>query len=154
MRFVEVPIGAPVDVRICPYFAGMQGGAHWLPREIQSLEVGVVSSAASHPEIGQWYERTNDGEIFQVTGIDENAKTIELQAFYGAIDEIDAEAWAALPLELAESPEDWTGPIDDMEADDLACSEAETMLDDPAMLERQVSCLPATKSRLSTPHRP
>ena len=95
-----------------------------------------MSSAVGHPEIGQWYERTNDGEIFQVTGIDENANTIELQAFDGAIDEIEAEAWAALPLELAESPEDWTGPIDDMEADDLASSQAEMMLYNPAMLER------------------
>jgi hypothetical protein len=48
-----------------------------------------VSSAVTHPEIGHWYERTNSGEIFQITGIDENAKTIELQAFDGAIDEID-----------------------------------------------------------------
>ena len=113
-----------------------------------------MSTAASHPEIGQWYERTNDGEIFQVTGIDEHAKTIELQAFDGAIDEIDAEAWAALPLELAESPEDWTGPIDNMEADDLACSQAQTMLGDPAMLERQIASVPAITSRLPTPHRP
>jgi hypothetical protein len=95
-----------------------------------------VSNAVGRPEIGQWYERMNSGEIFLVTGIDENAKTIELQAYDGAIDEIDAEVWAASPLELAESPEDWTGSIDDMEADVLACSKAKTMLDNPAELER------------------
>jgi len=95
-----------------------------------------MSSPVGRPEIGQWYERTDDGEIFQITGIDENAKTIELQASDGAIDEIDAEAWAALRLELAESLEDWIGPIGDMEADDLACSKAKMMFDNPAMLER------------------
>ena len=108
-----------------------------------------MSSAVGYPEIGQWYERTNNGEIFQVTGIDENAKTIELQAVDGAIDEIDAETWVALPLELAGSPEDWTGPIDDMEADDLACSEAEMVLDNPAMLER-LCRLPACSTSFHT----
>ena len=95
-----------------------------------------MSSTVGNPEIGQWYVRPDNGAIFQVTGVDERAKTIELQAIDGDLDEVDSETWAAMPLELTGSPEDWLGPIDDMEADDLAFSEAESMLDNPAMLER------------------
>jgi hypothetical protein len=95
-----------------------------------------MSSTVRDPEIGQWYERSDNGAVFQVTGVDDSAKTIELQAIDGDLDEVDPETWAAMPLELRGTPEDWLGPIDDMEADDLACSEAETMLDNPEMLER------------------
>jgi Family of unknown function (DUF6763) len=95
-----------------------------------------MSSAVGNPEIGQWYERSDNGAIFQVTAVDDSAKTIELQAIDGDLDEVDAGTWAAIPLERTGSPEDWLGPIDNMEADDLACSEAEMMLDDPTMLER------------------
>jgi len=73
--------------------------------------------------IGQWYERADKGEVFQVTGLDAVARTIEIQSFDGDLDEIDAESWAELPLELAEPPEDWTGPIDDVEVDDLGYTE-------------------------------
>jgi hypothetical protein len=41
------------------------------------------------------------------------------------VDEIDAEAWSTLPLEQASEPEDWTGPIDDVEVDDLGYSETD-----------------------------
>jgi hypothetical protein len=93
-----------------------------------------MSSTVGDPQIGQWYERSDNGAVFQVTGVDDNAKTIELQAIDGDLDEVDPETWAAMPLELTGSPEDWLGPLDDME--DLACSEAEMMLDNPQMLER------------------
>ena len=95
-----------------------------------------MSSTVGDPEIGQWYERSDNGAIFQVTGVDDGAKTIELQAIDGDLDEVDPETWAAMPLEPRGAPEDWLGPIDDMEADDLACSEAAVVLDNPAMLER------------------
>ena len=95
-----------------------------------------MSSTVGDPEIGQWYERLDNGAIFQVTGVDDSAKTIELQAVDGDLDEVDPETWTAMPLELRGSPEDWLGPIDVMEADDLACSEVAMMLDNPTMLER------------------
>jgi hypothetical protein len=96
----------------------------------------AMSSTVGDPQIGQWYERLDNGAVFQVTGVDESGMTIELQAIDGDLDEVDPETWAAMPLELRGAPEDWVGPIDDMEADDLACSEAEMMLDNPQMLER------------------
>ncbi|HYX74402.1 MAG TPA: DUF6763 family protein [Steroidobacteraceae bacterium] len=72
-----------------------------------------------NPEIGQWYLHRDKGEMFRVTAYDEPTHTIEIQTFDGDVDEIDEEAWSALPLELAEEPEDWTGPLDGIEFDDL-----------------------------------
>jgi hypothetical protein len=76
-------------------------------------------------QVGQWYLRRDKGEIFQVTGYDESSGTIEIQTFDGELDEIDAESWRTLPLEFAEQPEDWTGPVDDVEVDDLGYSETD-----------------------------
>lgn len=77
------------------------------------------------PEIGQWYTHTDKGEAFLVVGRDERAQTIEIQNFDGDIDEIDDEVWATLSLERSEAPEDFTGPLDDIEKDDLGCSDTE-----------------------------
>jgi hypothetical protein len=84
-----------------------------------------MNPGVGRARIGQWYARSDKGEIFQVVGYDPNARTIETQTFDGDIDEVDLETWAGLPLELAEPPEDWTGPVDDVERDDLGYSETE-----------------------------
>ena len=67
-----------------------------------------MNMSVGRPEIGQWYARADKGELFQVVGRDEPSRTIEIQSFGGDLDEIDAETWAALPLELSAPPEDWT----------------------------------------------
>jgi hypothetical protein len=82
-----------------------------------------MNTGVGRARIGQWYTRSDKGEIFQVVGYDPSSRTIETQAFGGDIDEIDFETWAALPLAFAEPPEDWTGPVDDVERDDLGYSE-------------------------------
>lgn len=74
------------------------------------------------PIIGQWYSRADKGENFVVTGIDEQAGTIEIQSFDGDLDELDRDLWWGLPLELAEEPEDSTGPVE-VEPDDLGYAE-------------------------------
>jgi hypothetical protein len=76
-------------------------------------------------QVGQWYLRLDKGEMFQVTGHDDESPTIEIQNFDGDLDVIDEEAWASLPLAMAEPPEDWTGPIDDVRVDDLGYSETD-----------------------------
>ena len=76
-----------------------------------------------YPRVGQWYSRADKGEMFQVTGRDYRAGTVEMQSFDGDVDEIDVESWATLPLSFAEPPADWTGPVDDVETDDLGYSE-------------------------------
>ncbi|HYK99896.1 MAG TPA: DUF6763 family protein [Steroidobacteraceae bacterium] len=84
-----------------------------------------MNNGVGSARVGQWYLRRDKGEIFQVTGYDEKAGTIEIQTFDGDLDEIDAESWRTLPLGLAEPPEDWTGPVDDVERDDLGYSETD-----------------------------
>lgn len=84
-----------------------------------------MNTGVGRARIGQWYLRWDKGEIFQVTGYDDKSRTIEIQTFGGDLDEIDAETWTALPLGLAEPPEDWTGPVDDVEVDDLGYSQTE-----------------------------
>ncbi len=82
-----------------------------------------MSTEAMRPEIGQWYSRSDKGELFQVVGRDETSRSIEIQTIDGEIDEIEPDEWTALPLERAAAPEDWTAPIDDVETDDLGYSE-------------------------------
>jgi Family of unknown function (DUF6763) len=84
-----------------------------------------MNTGVGRARIGQWYARSDKGESFQVIGCDEEARTIEIQTLDGDLDEIEQDTWAALPLALAEQPEDWTGPVDDVERDDLGYSETE-----------------------------
>lgn len=81
-----------------------------------------MNAGVGRARIGQWYTRWDKGEIFQVVGYDPNSRTIETQTFDGDVDEADLETWAGLPLAFAEPPEDWTGPVDDVERDDLGYS--------------------------------
>lgn len=82
-----------------------------------------MNESIGRPEIGQWYLHLDKGEMFCVTGYDHDGRTIEIQNFDGDVDEIDADTWSTLPLERASEPEDWTGPVDDVEIDDLGYSE-------------------------------
>jgi Family of unknown function (DUF6763) len=75
------------------------------------------------PIVGNWYRYLDKGQMFRVIAVDENDGFIELQHFDGDIEELDAADWNSLELEVAEPPEDWTGPIDDIERDDLGYSE-------------------------------
>ena len=78
-----------------------------------------------HPRIGQWFTRLDKGEAFQVVGRDDSARTTEIQSFDGDVDEVDDELWYTLPLAPCVPPEDWTGPMDDVETDDLGYSDTE-----------------------------
>ncbi len=82
-------------------------------------------NSVGRARIDQWYQRQDKGEAFLVTGYDDKSRTIEIQTFDGDVDEIDEEVWSTLPLEFAEPPENWTGPVDDVEVDDLGYSETD-----------------------------
>ncbi len=71
------------------------------------------------PEVGVWYRNTELDETFQVVSVDAASATVQTQAFEGEVDSIDVEDWAGLPLVMAPPPEDWTGPMDEVEADDV-----------------------------------
>lgn len=76
------------------------------------------------PNIEQWYRHRDKGEMLRVVAVDRAAGLIETQNFDGDIEEMDFDAWRDMDIELAEAPEDWTGPYDDIEPDDLNDSEA------------------------------
>jgi len=84
-----------------------------------------MNTDVGRPQIGQWYLRADKGEIFQVVGYDDRSHTIEIQSFDGEVDEMDDETWDSLSLERSEPPENWTGPMDNVETDDLGYSDTE-----------------------------
>ena len=75
------------------------------------------------PLIGNWYRHLDKGQMFRVVAFDEVDALVELQHFDGDIEEVDLTAWRSMDLEIAEAPEDWTGPTDGVEKDDLDYTE-------------------------------
>ncbi len=71
------------------------------------------------PVTGEWYLHTDKGQSFRVLGVEREEDLIEIQHFDGDLEELGFGEWFALDLERAAQPEDWTGPIDDIEIDDL-----------------------------------
>ena len=75
------------------------------------------------PVVGQWYMHRDKGEVFRVVAVDSTTRSIEIQNFDGDVEELDMDAWRDLDIDVAEAPEDWTGPFDDIEPDDLGYTE-------------------------------
>lgn len=73
-------------------------------------------------EVGQWY-RTDRGAVFEVVALDEEEGVVEIQYFDGTIEELDNETWYAQLLQPVAEPEDWSGPFDDLVADDFGDTE-------------------------------
>jgi len=69
--------------------------------------------------MGQWYMRPDTHETFHLIDWDEQSGTARVQMCDGSLDEIDKDIWRALSPEPVEAPEDWTGPLDNWETDDL-----------------------------------
>ena len=74
---------------------------------------------STDPIIAQWYHYPQKSEKFQVTAIDEQSDSVEIQYFDGNIDEFELTTWYTLEIEPIETPADWTGPLDNIEKDDL-----------------------------------
>ncbi|HEX6259503.1 MAG TPA: DUF6763 family protein [Woeseiaceae bacterium] len=77
------------------------------------------------PVVGNWYRHLDKGQLFCVVALDDEAGIIELQHFDGDIEEVEVAPWYEMTLEPAEAPEDWTGPVDDVERDDLPYTETD-----------------------------
>ena len=71
------------------------------------------------PIVGNWYSHRDKGALFQVVALDEDAGTVEIQEFDGGLDELDFDEWQALSVDSAAQPEDWSGPVDDVEPDEF-----------------------------------
>lgn len=77
------------------------------------------------PIVGNWYCHLAKGQLFQVIDIDSAEGLVEIQRFDGDLAELGLEDWPALDIELAEAPEDCTGPLDELDGDDLGYSATE-----------------------------
>ena len=71
------------------------------------------------PIVGNWYRNLEDQRDFEVVALDESTQTVEIQYFEGEVEELDMDGWYDLVLEAREPPDDWSGPFDDLEPDDL-----------------------------------
>ncbi|MCG8313347.1 MAG: hypothetical protein MI976_09030 [Pseudomonadales bacterium] len=71
------------------------------------------------PEVGTWYENLELGALFEVVAYDEESGFVATQYFDGEIEELDTETFLKLPLRVAEQPEDWSGPYEMEEAEEL-----------------------------------
>ncbi len=76
----------------------------------------MVHDAA--PQIGNWYQHEDKGQKFEVVAIDEARSLVEVQYFGGNVDEFDLGDWYDLDIQPIETPQDWTGPVDDLGAED------------------------------------
>jgi len=59
------------------------------------------------PTIGDWYQNTDSGAIFEIVAVDEDDETIELQHLDGEVEEYDFEQWQEMGITRVSAPEDW-----------------------------------------------
>lgn len=82
------------------------------------------------PIVGNWYRHLDKGQMFTVVAVDDLDGVIDVQHFDGDIAEVTLGNWLNMELELAEAPEDRTGPADDVERNDLGYSETAMSAED------------------------
>lgn len=70
------------------------------------------------PIEGNWYNNLERDKDFMVVDVNERDGTVDIQFFDGDIEELEMEEWEEMDLEEIEPPEDWTGALDGIEADD------------------------------------
>ena len=71
------------------------------------------------PIEGNWYHLLDKDIDFMVLDVNLREGTVDIQYFDGHIEGLEMEEWEEMDLEEVEPPEDWTGPLDDLESDDL-----------------------------------
>lgn len=82
----------------------------------------MINRIAAAP--GQWYMDRESGDLFQIVSVDEADGSIDIQHTDGSLEETSVADWVARSLDGCEQPEDWVGPFDDLEADDIGLPEA------------------------------
>jgi len=78
----------------------------------------LLRKSLHSPEVGLWYQLP-DAQTFKIIAMDNDDETIEIQYFDGSIEEWDSDNWYRADIQAIEEPEDWSGPFDEMEQDDL-----------------------------------
>lgn len=102
------------------------------------------------PMVDAWYQHLDKGDKFEVVAIDDANGLVEIQYFDGNMDELDIDAWRHLKIELIEPPEDWTGPIDDIETDDLGYTETDMQPEDWGLSQEETPPQEATHEEEET----
>jgi len=82
------------------------------------------------PILENWYQHADKGQEFCVVAIDDVTGVIDIQYFDGTLEEIDLDDWYQLDVEPIEAPENWSGPLDIAEADDLGTGITDTPPED------------------------
>jgi hypothetical protein len=95
------------------------------PGKSRSVSRRSVMAKRLPPIVGNWYVNRDSDELFQVVAVDEDAGTIEVQDFEGGLDEIADDEWREMPLDAAVPPDDWSGPVDDVEPDEFGYTDIE-----------------------------
>jgi hypothetical protein len=70
------------------------------------------------PEVGRWYRRLDDEQLFKVVSIDEDDGVVEIKTVDGEVEELDSTEWVELDLEAAEAPEDYVEHDEDEEEEE------------------------------------
>lgn len=83
----------------------------------------MIMPTAIHPVAGRWYQHLGKGQEFQVIDVDESSAMVATQHFDGDLEAISLDDWYELELEAIEAPEDCTGPMDEIDPDDLGYSD-------------------------------
>jgi len=63
------------------------------------------------PRLGDWYKSITS-DRFEIVALDDDASTMEVQYFDGAVEEIDFDTWNEMEIVPIEPPEDWSGSMD------------------------------------------
>ncbi len=77
------------------------------------------------PKVGEWYIDLETQKEFEVVAIDSG--TIEIQYYDGDLTEVDLENWKEMLLQSAPAPEDWSGPYDEIDDEDIDDGEVEAI---------------------------
>jgi hypothetical protein len=72
---------------------------------------------------GQWYQDRDSGGTFQIVSVDPDDRSVEIQNADGSLEEASFDDWMVRNLKQCEQPEDWVGPFDDLDPDDLGLPE-------------------------------
>lgn len=75
--------------------------------------------AKFQPSVDGWYKNMETGEVFEVVALADEGMNIEIQYFEGEVTELESETWAELVLSPLPPPEDWSGPFDDLEPEEI-----------------------------------
>ena len=67
--------------------------------------------------VGNWYQDTETGSIFEVVACDEDEGSVEIQHLDGEVAEYELESWREMHLAPVAPPEDWRSGFELSEED-------------------------------------